>query len=184
MEIFLIAFVIGAGLAALVDFLTFKIPNAILLFLLVLFIAKVGLFQPPKDFIWPFAFFALALLVGYILFYFKVLGAGDAKFISVAVLWMTPVNVVMFLLAMSLTGAVLGGLYLFAGPQINAFRAFCVEKLAAVPVAGSYLKNKLGDGKPAEKTDGKFKAPLPYGVAIFVGSLCALYFQTQGVKSL
>ncbi len=184
MEIFLVAFMIGAGLAAVIDFLTFKIPNAILLFLLVLFVAKVGLFQTPKDLIWPFAFFSIALFIGYILFYFKVLGAGDTKFIAVTVLWMTPINVVMFLLAMSLAGALLGGIYLLVGAQINAFRAFCVKKLEAVPGVGVYLKNNLGDGKLSQKTDSKFKAPLPYGVAIFIGSLCALYFQTQGVKSL
>lgn len=182
MDIFLIALVFASGLAAIVDFLTYKIPNAILLFLLALFLAKVGLFQTPRDLLWPLSFFAIALVVGYGLFYFRILGAGDAKFIAVAVLWMTPINVVLFLVLMSLSGAVLGILYLLAGRQIEQVRRLSLAKMQGIPWLGPYLASKTDSVDAFLENNKKMKGPLPYGVAVFSGMLLTLYFHAQGVR--
>ncbi len=74
-------------LCAVYDFMYLKIPNVLVIFILLLFIVAVivwdGEFQ-----VWIHVVVAVVMLcVGAALFYFDLIGGGDAKLATAAVLW-------------------------------------------------------------------------------------------------
>ncbi len=130
------------------DVLTLRIPNLIVLALLLLF--------------WPAAFlaggtgaaigvhvltFVVVLGAGYAAYRFGGLGAGDAKFLAACALWSGPQNLVGPLLIMAFVGGALSMLIRFAGPMLPP-RAY-------VTVLGRMVSEKR----------------VPYGAAIAGGFL-------------
>lgn len=173
MEIFFYAFVIACFVAAVCDFLVFKLPNAILVFILLLFVLKVLLFQSVHDFIWPVTAFVGVLCVGFFMYLFKWIGAGDAKFIASASLWASQINLAFFLLIMSVAGGVLAIVYLKFNPQIYVFQQKLLGQLKSMP----YLEKLMVSYETVKKEEvpndntKKTNIIIPYGVAVFVGVL-------------
>lgn len=169
MSAFQLSFLIACFGAAIWDFLFYKIPNEIILFIVTLFVLKIlvlgGLDQA---FINSCIFFG-ALVIGYILYYFKVIGAGDAKLIAASSLWIAPEYYSAFLLLMSVAGGLLGGLYYLMDTQISLVRVVCVNALKKI----SYFKElSLEDLTENSLREGeKKKIYVPYGVAVFAGAV-------------
>lgn len=175
MDPYLFVFIILSFLTAVVDFFTFKIPNEFMVFLLVLFVAKTLMVA---GFSWaafrtPGLMFLLTFLVGFSLYAAKLLGAGDVKFIAVVSLWMSEFQVLDFLIFMSLGGAVLALVYHQAHPVVESLRLKGLEKILPLPQVGPYFQGKL-EG-PVGAVVEKNKVIIPYGVAVFVGCIGALY---------
>lgn len=178
MEIFFGAFIIACFAAAACDFLVFKIPNVILMFIILLFILKVLLFQSVKDFLWPVAAFGGVLFVGFILYLFKWIGAGDAKFIAVVSLWASQKNLVVFLMMMSIAGGVLALLYLKFHPQIFGVQQKILSHLRLVPYfAKLSLSTESNEQKAKQDEKNTKKRIIPYGVAVFVGALISFFIE-------
>jgi prepilin peptidase CpaA len=177
-EIFFVAFIIACFAAAACDFLVFKIPNAILLFIIVLFILKVLLFQSVKDLIWPVIAFGGVLFVGFILYLFKWIGAGDAKFIAVVSLWASQKNLLFFLMMMSIAGGALALLYMKFNPQIFGMQQKILSHLKNVPYF-SYLKSapEPKETNVKQQDSKKKNIIIPYGVAVFVGALILFFIE-------
>ena len=73
--------------AALFDIRKFIIPNWISLSLVALFVAANFLLPISADWLSHFAAMGIALLIGFALFRFRVMGGGDIKLLAAAALW-------------------------------------------------------------------------------------------------
>ncbi len=151
-------------LAALQDFLYFKIPNYCVGALIILFIIKVIVLQDVADLYFPLLVFAGVLTGGFVLYSFKLLGAGDAKLLAATAMWASEFNLLAFVVFTALAGGIISLLYLWLG------RTFESTRVLAVNLFSSVLVNK---GQKAEVTElaSAPKRVIPYGVAIFVGSV-------------
>jgi Flp pilus assembly protein protease CpaA len=172
-EFFFGMFLIACFVAAVCDFLVFKLPNAILLFIILLFVLKVLLFQSINDFIWPSVAFVGVLCVGFFMYRLKWIGAGDAKFIATASLWASQINLAFFLLMMSIAGGVLALAYLKYNPQIFALQQKLLEQFRNI----SYFEKVMVASKSSKTDDNKHKTNIviPYGIAVFIGVLSLLF---------
>ena len=151
-------FLIGCMAIACWDFLFYKIPNSAIigvlsLALLHLFAGGVGDWH---HILWVLAASFSVLVISYVLFSFKLLGAGDGKYMAVAILFLPLKSVFNFLIIMSLAGLVLAIIYKLAHTRINGLKLFVGEQLP-----DAY--------KVVEETG----QTIPYGVAITAGIIGA-----------
>lgn len=140
--------------AAAWDVWSYRIPNAICAGLAVLFLVQAMILGPPFPFL-HLVPAALAFAVGLILFARNLMGGGDVKLLAAAVLWIPPVLVPAQIAAVTIIGSVLAVLLL-------AIRGIA-RRVAVATGAVDALPLLLQD-----------EAPVPYGVAIAVGTLAYL----------
>ncbi|MBY9066539.1 prepilin peptidase [Hyphomonas sp. WL0036] len=138
-------------LAALFDVNQLKIPNWLNLTLAALFVPAAAVSGLPLEIIGGHLMAgALAFLISFGLFAFRIFGGGDAKMIPAVVLWVGPAAALMFTFKMAIVGG------------ICAVLVLAVRRTA-----------------PAEAIPGFMRAPfepnagVPYGVAIAAGALLA-----------
>ena len=167
---------------AFVDFVSYKIPNEfIILFILLFFISSFvshGFdIQGYKSHL--IVFFSV-LGVSFLLYSFKMMGAGDAKLISVVCLNLPTDIVLPFLVLMALSGAVVALLYYRYSPLIEIVRQKIMNHLVNTPLEKIvYLQkdtidlpessagtSKVGTNDAVLK---KVTVKIPYAVAIFLG---------------
>lgn len=163
-------FVVISLVAAVYDFVYYKIPNFLVGLLILTFFTRVFLFAPiaawtlPETFLYPLLVFFSLILVGFILFRFGVLGAGDVKFLAIASTWAFSGNsFLLFLLIMSGFGGVLGLIYLKGIYWINNLRikmASFFNRTLSWPILTEL------ESESASFSAGKSKIMVPYGVAI------------------
>lgn len=149
------------GAAAWSDYNRLLIPNIYAAFIgaafvpaflaMMFFAPDVAFFASWKAHLLSFVFM---FLLTYLLFYFKMIGGGDAKFISVFSLWVGIAGLMPFLFSMVLVGALV------------ALVTLSLEKWKPVqnPVKGSWI----------EKAQ-KGERHVPYGIAIFIGAVFAFW---------
>ncbi|HEX5008580.1 MAG TPA: prepilin peptidase [Hyphomonadaceae bacterium] len=149
-----VIWIVFAGLflaSAVADASSYRIPNWISVTLALLFvIATLASGQPVLGF-WPHLVLAVGvLLVGYLLYLFTGMGAGDAKLAAVAALW-----------------AGLPGLYAW-----TFFLALAMAVLALGLVAARRIAGAVGR---SESTLPLLQrgAPVPLGVAIAAAAILA-----------
>lgn len=109
MSIIWLLFVLICLVGAASDVLTFRIPNAIVIALLLLFalaacVALIG--HAPVPWFNHLAAGALSLAVGLVLYGFRQMGAGDAKLLAVVALWAGLSGLIPLLFALALSGLV------------------------------------------------------------------------------
>ena len=93
-------------------------------------------------------------VVTYLLFYFRLIGGGDSKLLSVYALWVGLAGLVPFLVMMSLMGGLLG----IATLALRKWKPF------KDPAKGSWI-DKAQSGAQE----------VPYGIAIFVGAVITFW---------
>ena len=106
MSVIWAAFSVLFLIAAVNDGRTYRIPNWIPLALLLLFLVAAALSGKPPTTFWPhLAAGAGVLAVGYALYLFTGMGAGDAKLGAAAALWagVSGLYVMMFALALAMS---------------------------------------------------------------------------------
>lgn len=135
--------------AVVADARTYRIPNWISIALLALFVVAVAVSgKPPMDF-WPhLAVGAGVLAVGYALYLFTGMGAGDAKLAAAAALW-----------------AGISGLYL-----LTFALALAMSLLALTLVV---VRRALPAGESSRPKVFQKNAPVPLGVAIGLAAVGA-----------
>jgi prepilin peptidase CpaA len=139
-------------IAAVLDMVSFRIPNVLCGLVLVTFLAAAYISNDVTPL--PHLYAGMGMLVlGIGLFYFNIMGGGDVKLLTVVALWLGLTNLGSLILATALIGGVLGGFLLIGRALLHR----------ALPVAS--IPNL--DAYPALKRNG----PVPYGVAIALGTL-------------
>lgn len=153
-------------LAALHDFLYFKIPNYLVAVLIALFVIKVLLLQGISGLYFPLLVFAGFLTAGFILFSFKLFGAGDAKLLAATAMWAAELNLLAFIVFTALAGGLLSILYLWLGRTFELTRVHAVSLFSK----GLVAKSKGQKTEVAESL-GVPKRAVPYAVAILIGAV-------------
>lgn len=151
-------FLLGAaGLltaAALSDVRCYRIPNTLCAALALLFVIRAISAGPP----FPFTHVIPAALIfafGLVLFARNLMGGGDVKLLAAAVLWIPPALVPAQITAIAVSGAVLALLLLLA---------------RGIARRSAFAEGGEGELPPLLQD----KAPVPYGVAIAVGTIANL----------
>ncbi len=138
----------GALVAAGVfDILKFRIPNAIVVALPILFVVAAVFAPGTVDWLGHLGAGAIVLVCAALLFHFNLMGGGDAKLLASLAIWAGFDRLLPFLIAVSILGGVLALVLLL-------FRPVCA-KLPSVHWPLSLLPGH----------------PLPYGVAIGGGAV-------------
>lgn len=151
------------------DFSFYRIPNVLILGLLLLYAFFAALYLPLDVILYSLAVAGAVLVVGFVLYISKVLGAGDVKYLTVIALWIGYNDVMAFLFYMALLGGGFAIIYLFFQQLLmslsdKVWQLF--QKLeASFPVIE---KVWLGSEKGAEKGIRLKleKRKMPYGLAI------------------
>ena len=139
--------------AALNDIYEFKIPNWISLLLLAAFPLALLITRGPIELLWQgYLLGAAMLVIGFILFAFKITGGGDAKLLASATPWIGLQALAEFNFVMAIAGGALSVfLLVFRGLPILPFYA------------------RLSWLLELHQT----KKGIPYGVAIAIGGIAA-----------
>lgn len=165
---------LGFGVsAAWSDIKSMTIPNSYSIFITVSFVISflfVSFFAKDTEyfFSWQnhviagFAIFAIT----YGLFFFGLIGGGDAKLLSAFAFWVGLQGLMPMLFYMAIVGGLLGAVTLLLGR---------FKPLKTTP-AGSWLEKAQNGEKK-----------IPYGIAIFIGALMAFlhngYISIEGLQS-
>ncbi len=137
--------------AAASDVVTYKIPNAVVLAILLLYPVYVIVTPADTDWPWALAVFAAAIMVGMGLSAAGMFGAGDAKLLAAVLLWAGPVLALLTLFICAITGGVL---------------AVVMLTRARFVLAGAF--SSLGS---QTLSNAMLARNMPYGVAITAGGL-------------
>jgi prepilin peptidase CpaA len=149
-----VIWIVFAGLffaAAVFDGRSYKIPNSISVILVALFLVAAFMSGQPATSYWPhLALGAGILLVGYLLYLFTGMGAGDAKLAAAAAVWagLPGLYAWTFLLALSMAVLALG---------------LVVARRIAVAAVGAEPRLRILQRG----------APVPLGVAIAAAAMLA-----------
>jgi prepilin peptidase CpaA len=143
-DILFYGLLVGAGVF---DVLKFRIPNAIVVALPVLFVVAAVFASGTVDWLGHLGAGAVVLVCSALLFHFNLLGGGDAKLLAALAIWAGFDSLLPFLIAVSLLGGLLAMVLLL-------FRPICA-RFPAVHWPLSLLPGH----------------PLPYGVAIGGGAV-------------
>lgn len=154
-----IVWIVFAGLflaAAVNDARRYKIPNWISLGLMLLFAVAAAASREPLEDFWPhLAAGAAALAVGYALYAFTGMGAGDAKLGAAAILWSGPgalyplagaFAVAMALLAIGLIALRLALVGLKVAPSMRALQRGAPAPLGVAIAAAAIAASRFFDG--------------------------------------
>ncbi len=141
--------------AALSDLRSLKIPNRPCLAIVLLYPAYVLSAGPSVDWVGAVLVGAGVFALGVLLFALRITGGGDAKLMAASSLWAGPALILPFFFVTALAGGVLA-IVLWLGHRLSRFAA---------------PGNVLGVGLISGSEGGLGKQPVPYGVAIAVGSL-------------
>jgi prepilin peptidase CpaA len=147
----LLGFAIMMSWAAYDDARSFKIPNKLPLGIALLYPAFVISAPFAVDWTGALAVAAILLLVGFVMFICRLLGAGDAKLLAAASLWVGPALLLDFLLVTALAG---GGIAVVMWLQHRVSRAAVLGEIFSRPIDQDFGKR-----------------PMPYGVALCLGGL-------------
>ncbi len=141
-----IALMLVIGAATVSDIRTYKIPNAYPIGVLALFLVSIPFSGfDPMTFGLHIVSGIIGFMLGFVLFAFKLMGGGDVKLFAAIALWVPLSQLTAFTVAVTFSGGI----------------------LAVVVLAALWIKRK----RSGEDTGSLSRARIPYGVAIFAGSL-------------
>lgn len=135
--------------AAASDILFYKIPNVIVLAILLLYPVFVLVSPMEVDWLMGLAVFAGAIVVGMVLTATRVLGAGDAKLLAAVLLWAGPTLAPLALIICALVGGLVA--IIMIGPA-RFYIASALSSLGSQTLSNAFLAKHM-----------------PYGVAIAAG---------------
>ena len=145
--------------AAYNDFKFFKLPNKLILIIIILFF-PIGLISYGLETVLFHVLTAsVVLAISFVMFAFKLFGAGDAKFLTAVALWAGPSQIVLLLLVMGVLGGLLALLHT------------AKVRYSFMYVFGLMKNKKLED--LAERSE------IPYGIAISAGAIVVSILQIQ-----
>jgi len=127
------------------DVTTYRISNRVVI---AIGLSAFGVWLPllpPSAILIQLVIGAVFLLVGFLVFHFKLMGAGDGKLFAALGFWCQPQNIMMFLLVMAIAGFVVSMVY-----------------------AGVRYKKILALKENSDLTD-MLTLKIPYGLALSVG---------------
>jgi len=164
-------------LIALYDFSFYRVPNLFLGALLVLYGLYVPFYVSMGQLTTELIVFAIVFVIGFGLYALKYIGAGDAKYIAVASIWVGYPGVLYLLLYVSVMGGLLAVLYLFLPDHLARFSDWMWSHIQKAESRFPLLQKVWagsGTGPEAGKRGMIEGRMIPYGIAIAIGSICMI----------
>ena len=179
--------------AVLNDCLSYRIPNAASIALVLLYPAWLAVAWPASD---PWLTIAMhvgigvgMLVVGFVLYMLRAFGAGDAKLLAAVALWAGPAEILNLVLVTAVTGGVLSLVILLSRRMAETFALhYRARALVTLFSRGAAASEPPGADRPLSGADAKpdgpgngrsghttFERPIPYGVAIGAGAALVAY---------
>ncbi len=168
------------GLVALYDFSFYRIPNMLVLTLIVIYFVTAPFFLSTDEILMSAGIFAGALAIGFLLFFFGVFGGGDAKYLAATAMWSGTEHIILFIIIVALAGGVLAMGYLFAQSRIVSISTVLWTQILALEKRYSPLQCVWafsGNGPETTKREAIKDNQLPYGIAISFGMIVVLYLK-------
>jgi len=150
-QVSIACFVALVLVGAVSDIVSYRIPNVVVLMILVLYPFFVVVSPTEIEWLYSLGIFAAVLVVGMVLYNFKIFGAGDAKLLAAIMLWAGPT----LALPALFIGAIISGA--LALVMITSARFVIASALSAIS------RKELGD---------KFLAhSMPWGTGLGVSGI-------------
>lgn len=168
------------GLVAIYDFSFYRIPNMLVLTLIVIYFTTAPFFLGTDEIIISSGIFAGALAIGFVLFFVGLFGGGDAKYLAATAMWAGPEHILPFIIIVALAGGVLALCYLIAQPRIVSLSTTVWSQILALEKRYSPLQCVWafsGNGPETTKREAIKHNQLPYGIAISFGMIVVLYLK-------
>lgn len=165
-------FIILSLLAALTDFLFYKIPNIFVLGMIILAIPLLVFMLPLNQVYMTLMISAAMLAIGFGFSLLGWIGAGDAKLLTASTLWVAHIGMVDFILIMALSGAVLALIYLGFSFHIDRVRMKIIALLKEKPLSKiPLLKGYAAEPFIPAVGISYMQTKIPYGIAIAAASI-------------
>jgi len=158
-NLFYYGLIIISVVIAVWDFLYYKIPNKLLLIMFALYVAFASYMYFQGDIVltWHAVIITLGCFaIGLILFYFNLLGAGDAKYLCLAALWMDYINIIGFISITAIAGGAIAIFFLTFEMYWQKLRVVILNRIDKQTEV--YMPSKM----------------VPYGMAISIGIIYVL----------
>jgi prepilin peptidase CpaA len=158
-------------MAALEDLRSRRIPNWLVLAIVVLWTPWLAAGPAAASWYMAIGVAATTFLIGTLLFARRILGGGDVKLITAVTLWAGLEHFALFAAVMSLTG----GLLALASLAWQRYGWMIIPYIVPLRPTAGPLRPILGGG--ADATDAKgdpLPISLPYGIAIAAGGLAVV----------
>lgn len=175
-------FVLMNSVIGIYDFSFYRIPNSLLGGLLILYGIYAAFYLNVETILSSAGVGLVMLILGFGLFAFKFIGAGDAKYLAVASLWVGAAKIVNFILIFSLIGGVLSVIYLLLTDFVARFSDWVWSQIQKAEARCSYLEYVwVGSGKGPEKKERAniSSRVIPYGIAIALGSITIMLYNNS-----
>lgn len=173
-------FVLTHLIIAVYDFSFCRIPNIFLGILLVLYAFYAPLYLTKETIVNSLVVFAVVLFLAFGLYALKLIGAGDAKYIAVASLWVEAHQILQFIFLVALVGGGLALLYLVLKHPMGRLSDWVWGRIQRCEASCPRLE-KIWMGSEIGPEKGKREAvdprAIPYGIAIAIGSIAMMISQ-------
>lgn len=158
----------------LYDFSFYRIPNVLLGALLVSYVLFAPMFLPLHTIVGSAIVCLVVLAVTFALFAAKIIGGGDAKYLTVISLWMGTGGVLPFIFIVTIIGGVMAILYLVLQTYVQRLSDFLwiqMQKAENQFTGLQYVWIGSGVGPELGKRENIGARMLPYGVAIAIAAI-------------
>lgn len=165
------------------DFSFYRIPHLFLGILVVLYGVYAPFYLEGGEIVNSLIVFAVVLLLGFGFYALKFFGAGDAKYLAVASLWVGMQGVVFFVLLVAVIGGALALLYLAFRDYIARFSDWVWSRVQALEDRYpfyQYVWLESGRGTEKGKRENISSRAIPYGIAIAVGAILMMTLNPEG----
>jgi len=158
----------------LYDFSFYRIPNALLGALLALYVVYAPFYLGLEEILYSIAICLGVLAITFVLFATKVIGGGDAKFLTVSSLWVGTLGIIPFALIFSVLGAILGIIYLVFKDHVQRLSDWVwlkIQNLEKNYTGLQYVWSGSGSGPELGVRENIGAKMLPYGIAIALAAI-------------
>lgn len=163
-------FMILSLFAAVFDFLVYRIPNILVIGILIIAVPMLTLLTSHQIY-FTLIIGCIVLAIGFVFTYLGWLGAGDAKLLFASSIWMAPLDIVGFIFLMALIGGVLAGVYLAFGKRIDIVRKKLTPLVARALGTKSSFSHYFSQPFVQTKSESLRHTKIPYGIAIATASI-------------
>lgn len=167
-------FILTNIIIAAYDFAYYRIPNALILALLILYAIFAPLFLTPVAILLSILMAGLAFVIGLGLFRMRIIGTGDIKYFTVIALWAGLPHFAPFLFYTALIGGIIGVFsQVFFDLFLRSSQAIWTS-FQNIEIAFPHSKkiwSLSGGGKEPNQRDKVDRRVIPFGLAIAGGAI-------------
>ncbi|MBW8309127.1 MAG: hypothetical protein K0M45_05765 [Candidatus Paracaedibacteraceae bacterium] len=180
MSILYSIFSILSLLAALFDFLFYKIPNILVLGILIFAVPLLLTVLSWDQVCFTLIASGIMLVISFGISMMGWIGAGDAKLLTVSTLWLASLDISSFVGLMALLGGVLAIIYVVLSPFIDHVRLKIISLLTPILKKSTLCSIYLKEPFIFATAESYRQTKVPYGIAIATAAIAISLTQFGG----